>query len=185
MPFCSYDLPEIPNYCGQTTRSGGIIRFILIDCADEGLAPVFGTSDAATWETFSANNCTYISNSLLGSKSETSNDKLRTSVCGPEKTVGRTRQYNFRDYNAYVDGFDYDFYEYLQRYRDKYRIAFITCDNHVSEFMRFEIDSDIVIPEDKKNASFHNVVITTIGYNNVKFYKVDGIIPILENNNCI
>lgn len=184
MPFCGSDLTQTPNYCGFTPRSGGLGRFILIDCEDLASAPEF-EADLQAWSQFATTSCVYISNKLFGGKTETSNDKIRTSICGPEKTVGRTRTYNFRDYNAYENNFDFNFYNQLQRYRHKYRIAFITCDERISEFQEFEIDSDVVIPDDAKNLMYHNVQVQSIGFDNIRYYKVEGIIRLLEENNCI
>lgn len=184
MGICGSDILSIPNYCQTNFRNGGISHLIFIKCEDYPFAPEY-ESDYIAWESFVTNYCVFITNKLRAEKPTTTVSKLKTSFCRPDTIVGMSKTINFVDFNSYEDYFDLKFWDYMLKYDKKYKFGFITCDNLFYGFYDFELEVDVEISDDSKTPERKSGVLNFNGVEVLKGYKVDNLVNLLIENNCI
>lgn len=156
MPVCSSACSStIPAFnvgnCSVSTRPGGIRRFVFAAC--DVVIP--DLNDLNAWQYYLRRCKIRATGEIVGSKTQGSFEKRRTSSCKPETVVGKTNQITFTDYNA--DNIllsDYDMWDEFQNNSDRYRVGMFGCDGRFYPFQPYAIEMDEII-DDNNNGTSH------------------------------
>lgn len=158
---CSITVPDNDfDACNIAPRDGGLSRAIFFAC-DHTFTLI---TDLGEWTTDIGTDDIHSTGRIKGQLPAGTTTTQKFSSCDPEQITGRVNTMTYVDYNKSATNLDFDFYDDLEANPDKYKVAFLDCNNNLYYSVdSFSLQSDYIIPEDKKEPAHWAVTITFEG----------------------
>lgn len=163
--------------CRQTTRPGGIYKFVFLAC-DVALPAM----TAAAFQTALEEGDMVASGKVLASKAKGNTTKQRTSSCDPERVTQRTSSVPFKDFNAdNTDFSEYDFWNDKFENQDSFLLGYTTCDELFYGWTsNYALEVDDPRPETSQEAAYIEGTFELNGLLMIKPVKITGINAVLQ-----
>lgn len=149
------------DMCRPQPRGGGVGRLIFADCR----LCFKDIKNYKEWCTYIERGLVVITQELIADKPKPGGINKQISDCEGSRTIGYEFSLNVQDYNGLIDFIDYKFWNEILNYPERYKLGFLTCENHFYGFVdRFVAEGGYVIEKFQEDLSYWDIVFKWRGY---------------------